>query len=133
MSMAHGLEARVPFLDTDSVKLAFSLPTDVKIRRNGKAETEKYILRQAFDGLLPENVAWRRKMQFAQGAGSMNFLAQMAEAQISDHDYAAESHTALDETGHRIRSKEELLNYRLFRQHFPEPQTVSLVDFWPGQ
>ena len=132
MSMAHGLEARVPFLDTESVRLAFALPADCKIHRKDGGETEKYILRQAFDDLLPEEVAWRRKMQFSEGAGAAHFLAEMAEEQISDREYAGETRQALDETGHQIRSKEELLNYRLFREHFPQPEAVNLVSFWPG-
>lgn len=55
-SMAHSLEARVPFLDHRLVELAFSLPGDELIR-NGRT---KDIVRRALADLLPPSVAARR-------------------------------------------------------------------------
>ena len=60
-SMAHGLEARVPFLDRDLVRFAFSIPVDLKIRGN---ET-KYIFRKAMQGLLPEPTLRKKKWGFS--------------------------------------------------------------------
>jgi asparagine synthase (glutamine-hydrolysing) len=59
-SMAHGLEVRAPFLDHPLVEFATSLPARCKIRW-GKG---KYILRQAFSGLLPAEILRRRKKGF---------------------------------------------------------------------
>jgi asparagine synthase (glutamine-hydrolysing) len=55
-SMAHSIEARVPFLDHRLVEFAFRLPGDYKIRG---AQT-KHILRRALDGTLPDAVRTRR-------------------------------------------------------------------------
>lgn len=55
-SMAHSREARVPFLDHRLVELAFSLPTEFKIRGG----TTKVVLRQALRDLLPTQVLERR-------------------------------------------------------------------------
>jgi len=55
-SMAHSIEARVPFLDHRLVELAFSLPGDELIRRG---ET-KSVLRRALADLLPKEVRERR-------------------------------------------------------------------------
>jgi asparagine synthase (glutamine-hydrolysing) len=55
-SMAHSLEARVPFLDHRLVELAFSLPPDELIRGG---ET-KSVLRRALGDLLPPSVRARR-------------------------------------------------------------------------
>jgi asparagine synthase (glutamine-hydrolysing) len=55
-SMAHSLEARVPFLDHRLVEFAFSLPDRWKI----SGITTKYILRQAMAGILPEETRIRR-------------------------------------------------------------------------
>jgi asparagine synthase (glutamine-hydrolysing) len=55
-SMAHSLEARVPFLDHRLVELAFSLPGDALIR-SGRT---KAVLRQALHDLLPPIVRERR-------------------------------------------------------------------------
>src|SRR5207249_671941 len=55
-SMAHSLEARVPFLDFRLVELLFSLPGDELIR----AGETKSILRRALGDLLPPSVRSRR-------------------------------------------------------------------------
>ena len=60
MSMAHGIEARVPFLDHELVEYALRLPPALKIR-SGQT---KYILRQYADRVLPKEVTDRRKMPF---------------------------------------------------------------------
>jgi asparagine synthase (glutamine-hydrolysing) len=54
-SMAHSIEARVPFLDHRLVELAFSLPCDWKIR----GVTTKRILREAVADLIPQSVSER--------------------------------------------------------------------------
>lgn len=59
-SMAYGLEVRAPFLDHRVVELAFSMPRHW--HRRGLAG--KRMLRQAFTGLLPENLWQRRKQGF---------------------------------------------------------------------
>ena len=60
MSMAVGLEARVPFLDHKFVQLAMSIPQAVKTR-NG---TLKYILKKAVRNVIPDQLIDRRKQGF---------------------------------------------------------------------
>jgi len=60
MSMAAGLEARVPFLDHKLVELSFSIPTAVKTR-NGEL---KAILKRAVRGVLPDEIVDRPKQGF---------------------------------------------------------------------
>ena len=60
MSMAAGVEARVPFLDHRLVELAFSIPTDAKTR-GGEL---KGLLKRAVRGVLPDDVIDRRKQGF---------------------------------------------------------------------
>lgn len=61
MSMAHGIELRVPFLDKEVVKYVLSLSSDVKY--NGTRR--KQLLIDAFDNTLPERVWKRKKMGFS--------------------------------------------------------------------
>lgn len=61
-SMAFSLEARVPFLDYRLVESCFSMPTSQRIHDGWT----KWVLRQAMEGVLPEQVRWRRsKLGFA--------------------------------------------------------------------
>jgi asparagine synthase (glutamine-hydrolysing) len=59
-SMAHSLEARVPFLDHRIVEWAAGLPDALKIR----GRTTKFILRRAFEGRLPDRILGRPKRGF---------------------------------------------------------------------
>ncbi len=65
VSMSHGVETRVPFLDPALVELAMRLPMTMKVRDG----TEKWILRQAFADLLPGYVAWRPKNPLSHSSG----------------------------------------------------------------
>ena len=60
MTMAHSLEARVPFLDHELVEYSTVIPSGHKIRRL----TGKYILRQAMRELLPHEIVKRPKHGF---------------------------------------------------------------------
>jgi asparagine synthase (glutamine-hydrolysing) len=60
MSMANGLEVRVPFLDHEVVEWAFSLPAESKINRGMK----KRIVQDAFRELLPPELYQRPKHGF---------------------------------------------------------------------
>jgi asparagine synthase (glutamine-hydrolysing) len=60
MSMACSIESRVPFLDHEFAAFAATVPDNLKIR-NGSG---KYILKKAVEGLLPNDIIYRRKMGF---------------------------------------------------------------------
>ena len=59
MTMAWGLEARVPFLDHELVELAARIPAELKVRDGGK-----YILKEAARGVVPAEVIDRPKGYF---------------------------------------------------------------------
>ncbi|MDQ5769032.1 N-acetylglutaminylglutamine amidotransferase [Thiothrix subterranea] len=59
MTMAWGLEARVPFLDHELVELAAQMPTELKLRDGGK-----YVLKQIARELVPDSVIDRPKGYF---------------------------------------------------------------------
>ncbi len=60
MTMAAGVEARVPFLDHHLVEYTMRIPTDLKIRGG----VSKYLLKRALAGTLPEEVLQRKKQGF---------------------------------------------------------------------
>lgn len=127
MTMAHSIEGRVPFLDVDFIKTALQIPPQFKLY--GDEQVEKWILRKAFSDLLPEEVVWRTKQQFASGAGSADLLAEYAEQQISDSDFHSERQPFHHLT---LQSKEELLYYRIFREYYDTEEAVMAVGRWEG-
>lgn len=122
MSMAHGLEVRVPFLDVDLVSYAFRMTPRLKLR--GRERTEKWILRRVAEELLPDDVVSRRKAKFAIGSGLGDRLARFAEEQLSDAEFHRERRIA---DGMELRSKEELYYYRIFRQQYPADTFLPLI------
>jgi asparagine synthase (glutamine-hydrolysing) len=116
MSMAHGLEARVPFLDIHSVSIALSLPSEWKLHENGRQA--KALLRRAFEGLLPDEIVYRPKMKFSKGAGSSDILAERAEQRISDAYFSREKQRLQREWGYTLANKEALLYYEMLREHY---------------
>jgi asparagine synthase (glutamine-hydrolysing) len=65
VSMGHGVEARVPYLDLSLVELAMRLPVSLKVR-DGQ---EKWIIRQAFADLLPDYITLRPKNPMSHSSG----------------------------------------------------------------
>lgn len=113
VTMAHGLEARVPFLDRQVIAFALDLPIGWKLSPPGKLE--KQLLRSAFVGWLPDEILWREKAQFGDGSGAAGVLIEQIEATVSDAEFERERH-AIDPP---LRTKEELAYYRIFAEHLP--------------
>lgn len=60
MSMATGLEVRVPFCDHRLVEYVWNIPWEVKAYQG----REKALLRLALEGILPDDVLWRKKSPY---------------------------------------------------------------------
>ncbi len=121
MTMAHGLEARVPFLDQEMVSWAMRIPPQYK--RNS-AGIGKWCLREAFrgEGLLPETILDRPKEKFAEGTGIAAALEEIAAEKVSDGSYLWEL-----AQGTPLRSKEEYYYFQIFVAYFGREQALHLV------
>jgi asparagine synthase (glutamine-hydrolysing) len=122
VTMAHGLEARVPFLERDMIALGLALPAGWKLA--GQDQPEKRLLRQAFEGWLPDEFLWRKKAQFGDGSGAALALQQVVEQSISDKEFALER----DVVDPPLRNHEEAAYHRMFAESLPgirSGQTIS--------
>jgi len=117
MSMAFGLEARVPFLDVESVSLALGFPPHWKLH-NGRVP--KHLLRQAFVNDLPENIVNRPKEKFSKGAGSSDLLGEIANREISDSEFESESVRLKKDWDYQLKNKEALYYYKAIREHYDD-------------
>lgn len=136
-TMAHGLEARVPFLDLAFLDLAMSI--DPVLKRplapdNGRVgRMEKALLRTAFadpaDPLLPVSVLWRQKEQFSDGVGYgwVDRLKAHAESAVSDDELAEAADRFPYETP---TSKEGYLYRAIFSTIFPGEHAARCVTRW---
>jgi asparagine synthase (glutamine-hydrolysing) len=131
IGMLFSLELRVPFLDTAMIDLAMQIPSTLKISDKNGTKVEKWILRQAFagSGYLPDDILWRYKVQYTQGAGCESLGEQMAEQEISDEEYErirSENPRAV------INSKEAAFYFKIFRRHHPQDSILGSIGIWEG-
>ena len=115
VTMAHGLEARVPFLSQEMLALAQRIPMEWKLLgEDGQEQAqEKALLREAFVGWLPDDILWRRKEQFGDGSGTADVMARQAARMVPDEDWEGVSISGLPPA----RSREELGYQRMFDEH----------------
>ncbi|MEV8518709.1 asparagine synthase B [Dyella marensis] len=122
--MAWGVEARVPFLDLEFLDVAMGL--DARYKMAGHGRIEKAVLREAFQGALPDSILWRQKEQFSDGVGYgwIDGLKAHAEQVVSDREFAAAS-TRFPHNP--PATKEAYLYRRIFEQHFPGEACAATV------
>lgn len=121
---AWGIEGRVPFLDKEFMDVAMRInPQDKMI--NGE-RMEKWVLRKAFEDMLPESVAWRQKEQFSDGVGYswIDTLKEIVAKEVSDEQLANAKFKFPIQTP---TSKEEYYYRSIFTEHFPSDAAALSV------
>jgi asparagine synthase (glutamine-hydrolysing) len=108
VTMAHAVEARVPFLDRNVIAWALRIPPGEK-----QGMPEKRLLREAFTGWLPDELLWRAKAEFGDGSGARDALSKAVEATVTDAEFEVER-GAVEPA---LRTKEEVAYYRVWREH----------------
>lgn len=126
---AWGIEGRVPFLDKEFMDVAMRLNPKDKMITEGRME--KWVLRKAFEDMLPESVAWRQKEQFSDGVGYswIDTLKEMVNAEITDEQMENAHHRFPIQTP---TSKEEFYYRTIFEEHFPSDTAALSVPSVPS-
>ena len=122
--MAWGIEGRVPFLDKEFIEVAMRInPQDKMI--NGE-RMEKWVIRKAFEDMLPESVAWRQKEQFSDGVGYswIDTLKEVVDKEVSDEQLANAKFRFPIQTP---QNKEEFYYRSIFEGHFPSDAAALSV------
>ncbi|MFN0215635.1 MAG: asparagine synthase B [Saprospiraceae bacterium] len=126
---AWGVEGRVPFLDKEFMDVAMRLNPEDK--RPGNGRIEKWILRKAFEDVLPPEIAWRQKEQFSDGVGYswIDTLKAMSSEAVSDEELA---NAKFRFPIHPPMSKEEYFYRSIFTSHFPSDAAAACVPSVPS-
>ncbi|MBE7644597.1 asparagine synthase B [Tenacibaculum finnmarkense genomovar ulcerans] len=122
--MAWGIEGRVPFLDKEFMDVAMRInPQDKMI--NGQ-RMEKWVIRKAFEDMLPESVAWRQKEQFSDGVGYdwIDTLKEVVDKEVTDEQLANAKFRFPIQTP---TNKEEFYYRTIFEEHFPSDTAALSV------
>ena len=107
-----GIDVKQPFLDTRIVEFASKIPFELKVRKaktNGEEEViGKWILRKAFENLLPTEIIWRRKEETDISRGT-DKLSRVVSSRMSDDEFEQISKEA------GVASREEAYYYKMMR------------------
>lgn len=114
LAQALGLQARLPYLDPPFQSLAMDIGVELKVRRERERVWGKWILRKAFEGLLPAELVWRIKTPVEMGSGT-TALSRIIPASLGEGEYQERKARYLAQEGVSLRDKEQLFYYELFR------------------
>ena len=128
MSMYSGLEVRVPFCDYRIAEYLYGVPWEFKDYQ-GK---EKGLLRYAMEGMLPEEVLWRKKSPYPKTFDPqyLELVSQRLEALLAEKD--APLFSLVDREAARQLLTAEYA-WPWYGQLMKVPQTICYllqIDFW---
>jgi asparagine synthase (glutamine-hydrolysing) len=122
LTMAHSIAGRVPFLDLELIDLAQRIPARMKLKKGpDESLVEKWILRKAFEDLLPREIVWRRKEQFDEGSGAVDILSVGLDGFLPANQTGR---YIREHRGAHLRSTEECAYHKLLVEAFEYPQVV---------
>ncbi len=123
MAESLGLLAKAPFLDPEFKSFAYGVDPKLMIRRERGEIWGKWIIRKAYEGLLPDEIVWRKKTPLEFGSGTTIFPKVFSE-RISDKYFQEKAKKYQESDQVTIRDKEHLFYYENFRSNFGIPSEV---------
>lgn len=123
-----GLEVKQPYLDHDFIEFALSLGKDLKIKEEKGKIWGKWILRKAFEPLLPAEFIWQEKRPLEVGSG-MAFLRRIIAEKITDKEFEEKKRAYPV----KFLCKEHLFFYEIYRKEVGAiPQPMEEEDTCPS-
>src|ERR671931_866281 len=121
-----GIEVKTPFLDEKFARFAKLISVNDKVGERDGKKWGKFILRKCFEARLGPLV-WRPKLAQEQGAATDRYQKYI-EKMIDDLTFTNKKRIAQEQDGVRIRSKEHLHYYAIFRSYFRPPKDEDEDD-----
>jgi asparagine synthase (glutamine-hydrolysing) len=127
MAKSLGMEIKAPYLDPLFMDWAKKLPIKLKINLGsegkGGDKYSKWIMRKAYEDVLPKEVVWRPKAPLEEGTGTA-VLRTFFNDMVTDAEFAEKTKAILAKDDVIIADKEQLLYYEHFRKKFGKPKDV---------
>ncbi len=108
---ALGIHIKQPFLDKEFVRFSQKIPLNLKVREENEQTWGKWILRNAFAGVLPEEILWQSKRPLEYGSG-MTEMRNVVAARVSDEEFEEERR----KSPIKFWNKEHFYYYRIYSQ-----------------
>ena len=130
MSSDHGLEARTPWLDKTFVETYLRIDLDERVSKN---KQEKFILRESFKHILPEEIYNRRKEAFSDGVAGKSkswyeIIQESIDKNITIGKYSHNCPTTIEQSYYREIFNSYYKNADHIIPYFWMPKYVNATD-----
>ena len=123
ISKSVGISLCTPFLDDIVSEYVKKIPSNLKIHEEKEVMYGKWILRKAFEDVLPESIVWREKAAMQDGSGTSGLTAFLDNL-ILDSVFLEKSTQYLEKDKVNLSSKESLYYYEIYRKYFDAPHNL---------
>ena len=120
IGLALGVSIESPFLDNRVVNYAKSIPANLKVHEENGKKYGKWVLRKAFERIIPQSIVWRNKSPMQDGSGTTS-LTTFFENSIKKETFESKAKMYLERDKVKLNSKESLYYYELYRKYFEPP------------
>ncbi|MBL7072814.1 MAG: asparagine synthase C-terminal domain-containing protein [Candidatus Omnitrophica bacterium] len=110
MADYFGIKISQPYLNKQIVDAALSLPRDLKIKQESGKVWGKWVLRKAFEDVLPEKIIWQTKRPLEKGSG-MEKIREIISSKVSGEEWKE----AREKIPVKFISREHYYYYRVYR------------------
>ena len=115
-----GIAVKTPYLDPSFMNYAKKLPLRLKINFEKGTQYGKWLLRKAYEDVIPGEVIWRPKIALERGTGTVK-LQDVFNKKISTRDFQRKKQIYLEKDDVILLDKEQMFYYELFRNQFGSP------------
>ncbi len=115
MAESLGMVAKIPFLEPEVKQLASNLDPSLLVGQRDGMKLGKWIVRKAFEDLLPSQITWRIKTPIEYGCGTTT-LPQIFDKRIPDGEFHEKQRRIKEIDNVTIRDKEHLAYYEIFHR-----------------
>jgi len=112
------MDVKQPFLKKEVIEFALEIPNELRIREENGTIHGKWVLRKAFEDLLPSRFIWQGKRPLEYGSG-MTKLREIISSMVSDEEFQNNPYPI------KFFNKEHFYYYKVFREvgnTIPEPE-----------
>ncbi|MEM1589639.1 MAG: asparagine synthase-related protein [Candidatus Bathyarchaeia archaeon] len=117
---AIGIPVKTPFLDAEFIEFAKGIDIKLKLNVKDGKKYGKWLIRKAYEGLIPNTIIWRSKAPLEIGTGT-TVLPKFFDEKIEDNYFEERRNIYMKEDDVKLTTKEQLFYYEIFRKLHGKP------------
>lgn len=121
LAEALGMEIKLPYLDPEFTSFAAEIDPEFKVRREKELLWGKWVLRKAYEGIIPSEITWRMKTPIELGSGTALLIYKL-NSRLSEWEFNEKKREYFKRDKVLIRSREQLYYYEIYKTNLGIPQ-----------